>query len=135
MKLKLVRKREINYGTIGVLFINDVEFCDTLEDKIRQIKIKNETCIDAGIYQVIINYSMRFKKKMPLLVNVPKFEGIRIHAGNTIANTSGCILLGINDFDDRLIASKIMFDKFFTLLEKALVNQNCIIEIVNEIEK
>ena len=133
MKLKLIRKREINNGTIGELFIDDVKFCDTLEDKIRLIKIKHETCIDVGIYQVIINYSMRFKKKMPLLINVPKFEGIRIHAGNTIANTSGCILLGINDFDDRLINSKIMFEKFFSLLEKALVNQNCIIEIVNEI--
>lgn len=135
MRLKLVRKREINNATIGELFINDVRFCDTLEDKIRAKKIKHETCIDAGTYQVIINYSMRFKRQMPLLINVPNFVGIRIHAGNTIANTSGCILLGINDFDDRLIASKIMFDKFFSLLENALKNQNCIIEIVNEIKK
>ena len=133
MKLKLIRKREINNATIGELFINDVKFCDTLEDKIREKKIKHETCIDAGTYQVIINYSMRFKRKIPLLINVPKFEGIRIHAGNTIANTSGCILLGINDFGDRLINSKIMFEKFFNLLEKALINQKCVIEIVNEI--
>lgn len=134
MILKLVRKREQNNATIGELFINNVKFCDTLEDKIRPTKIKHETCIDAGTYQVIINYSMRFKRQMPLLINVPNFIGIRIHAGNTIANTSGCILLGINDFDNRLIASKIMFEKFFSLLEKALVNQNCIIEIVNEIK-
>lgn len=135
MKIKLYRLRETNNATIGMLFIDGIYFCDTLEDKIRDEKIMHETCIDAGIYQVIINYSQRFKRQMPLLVDVPKFVGIRIHSGNTIANTSGCILLGDASCKDFITRSKLMFDLFFVLLNRDLKKGKCSIEIINNILK
>lgn len=135
MKIKLYRLRETNNATIGMLYIDGVYFCDTLEDKIREVKIMHETCIDAGIYEVVINYSPRFKREMPLLINVPKFVGIRIHSGNTIANTSGCILLGRNDFNDRFVYSKEKFNEFYLKLQKALIKERCSIIIINNILK
>lgn len=135
MKLKLYRLRETNNATIGMLFIDGVYFCDTLEDKIREKKIMHETCIDAGTYEVVINYSTRFKRQMPLLINVPKFIGIRIHLGNTIANTSGCILLGRNDFDDKIVLSKETFNDFYKKLYNDLLKRKTTIEIINNILK
>ena len=135
MKIKLYRLRETNNATIGMLVIDGVYFCDTLEDKIRDKKVMHETCIDAGIYQVIINYSQRFERQMPLLIEVPKFVGVRIHSGNTIENTSGCILLGRNDFDDRIVYSKEKFNEFYLKLQEALTKERCSIIIINNILK
>lgn len=83
---------------IGDLFIDGEFFCYTLEDEIRPegVKIYGETCIDAGRYKVILNKSNRFKRIMPLLLNVPRFEGIRIHGGNTSKDTHGCPLVAFN---------------------------------------
>jgi len=83
---------------IGDLFLNGEYFCHTLEDELRAkgVKVKHKTAIDAGTYEVKITRSNRFKRDMPLLINVPRFEGIRIHGGNTSANTSGCILVAFN---------------------------------------
>ena len=94
MKLDLVRNKEDKEYTEGKLYINGEYFCDTIEDKIRDTKVKNQTAIPAGHYKVIISISNRFKKIMPLLLNVPNFEGIRIHSGNTKEDTEGCILVG-----------------------------------------
>ncbi len=80
-----------NY-TVSRLEILDTFNCFILEDAERPEKIKHQTCIPAGRYEVIINYSPKFKQFLPLLLNVPNFEGIRIHKGNTIAHTSGCLL-------------------------------------------
>jgi hypothetical protein len=64
---------------IGKLYIDGAYFCDTLEDIPREIKKLHETCIPVGTYKVILNMSNRFQKIMPLLLDVPNFEGIRIH--------------------------------------------------------
>lgn len=83
MNLQLLRViKDPNY-VIGRLFVDGVSFCDTLEDPLRSVKIKNKTCIWPGTYEIIINQSQRFKRLMPSLKNVPLFEGIRIHSGNT----------------------------------------------------
>lgn len=82
MELTLQRKTEINNSVIGQLFINGEFICYTLEDKIREVKIKHETCIPEGDYSVVMTLSQRFKTILPLLLNVPGFDGIRIHAGN-----------------------------------------------------
>lgn len=105
--------------TIGKMFIDGECVAHTLEDAERPEKIPDVTAIPQGEYQVIINYSQRFKRQMPLLVNVPNFEGVRIHAGNTAANTSGCILVGRNTEKGRLTQSRESFDVVFAALSEA----------------
>ena len=116
MKLELKRKYFKDDYTIGHLFVDGVFFCDTLEDPYRKVKISTITGIPTGRYQIIINDSIRFKRRMPLLLNVPGFEGIRIHPGNSAVDTSGCILVGENKAVGRLINSRVAFDNLFNLL-------------------
>ena len=79
----------------------DRYFCDTLEPTWRDYangayKVKGRSAIPEGRYAVVISYSPKFKQWLPILLGVPKFEGIRIHAGNTAKDTEGCILVGQN---------------------------------------
>lgn len=129
MNLKIKRIAYRPTYTIGKLFIDDVYFCDTLEDVNRDLnhdgdlkdagegKVQDETCIPFGIYKVIVNWSNRFKRLMPLLLNVPSFEGIRIHNGVTAKHTSGCILVGKNSIVGQLTNSKEIFNDLFYILQ------------------
>ena len=83
---------------IGDLFINGEFFCYTLEDEKRAdgVKVYGETAIPTGTYNVLLTKSNRFKRLMPLIVDVPMFRGIRIHGGNTSKDTLGCILVAFN---------------------------------------
>lgn len=92
--LDLYRDQTRGEATPGMLSVNGVFACYTLEDAVRDHKIAHETAIPAGTYEVIIDRSQRFARMLPRLLNVPGFSGIRIHAGNTTADTSGCILVG-----------------------------------------
>lgn len=100
MKLTLNRTTRSDTATIGNLFVDDVFECHTLEDTIRELgpngegKVWGATAIPAGTYSVIVNGSARFKRLMPRLLDVPFFDGILIHTGNTPENTHGCILVG-----------------------------------------
>lgn len=96
MKIKVDRIYKGESYTIGKMYLNGEYFCDTLEDAIRPVKIPNETAIPAGIYKVEVTYSPRFKRNLPLLVDVPNYTGIRIHNGSNKDHTSGCILVGFN---------------------------------------
>ncbi len=96
LKLLVVRDRCEKAWTTGTLFIEGVFKCFTLEDEIRDVKVQDKTAIPAGTYKVDVTQSARFNKPLPILLNVPGFEGIRIHAGNTCADTSGCILVGLS---------------------------------------
>lgn len=99
MKLLLQR---IEYGrtwTGGELYVDGILECVTLEDKVREItnladKVPHETAIPAGTYKIAVNMSSRFKRYLPILLNVPYFTGIRIHPGNSDGDTEGCILVG-----------------------------------------
>jgi hypothetical protein len=124
MKLKLYRKFLGNKYTIGKLFINDEYICDTLEDVVRSegAKVYGETAIPYGTYEIVLTMSPRFKKVLPLLLNVPNFEGVRIHTGNTERDTEGCILVGYNKVKGKVINSKIAFDKVIEQLELATIN-------------
>lgn len=117
MKLELRRAYFKPTYTIGHLYIDNVYFCDTLEDPWREVKIPHETCIPLGTYKVIITMSNRFKKLMPLLVNVPNFEGIRIHSGNVSADTSGCILVGQNKIKGMVVNSRLTFDNLMDKIQ------------------
>lgn len=109
IKLKLIRLFKGEKYTIGKLFIDGKYFCDTLEDKVRNLpvekKIMHETAILAGKYEVRVTYSPKFKRNLPLLLGVPQFTGIRIHRGNNARHTSGCILVGENKIKGGLINS------------------------------
>ncbi|MEG0468216.1 MAG: DUF5675 family protein [Mucinivorans sp.] len=109
MKLELKRRYYGDNYTIGTLFVDGSRFCDTLEDRVRDLtresKIKGETAIPAGTYQVIVNVSPKFGRELPRLLDVPHFDGILIHRGNVPADTAGCILIGENKVKGRVINS------------------------------
>jgi hypothetical protein len=97
--------------TEGVMELEPgVKFCDTIEDAVRAEKVMHKTAIPAGRYKLIMSYSNRWKRVMHQLVNVPNFEGIRIHPGNTADDSSGCILIGKKDFNGHIRDSKTTYD-------------------------
>lgn len=118
MKLQLKRLHRTDLSTIGELYVDGVFECYTLEDVEREVKIKSETAIPKGTYKVIVTMSNRFKRLLPLLMNVPNFEGIRIHPGNTNHDTEGCILVGQTRSKDFIGKSRKAFDNLFKKIQK-----------------
>lgn len=108
MKIKVDRIYKGESYTIGKMYLNGEYFCDTLEDAVRPVKIPNETAIPAGTYKVEVTYSPKFKRDLPLLIDVPNYTGIRIHNGSNKDHTSGCILVGFNKTKGQLTDSHIM---------------------------
>jgi len=102
MKIEVKRITKLPKCTIGELYVDGKFECYTVEDTVREVvgapvafwKIPHVTAIPAGTYDVIIDMSTRFKKLMPLLLNVPGFAGVRIHSGNTAEDTEGCVIVG-----------------------------------------
>jgi hypothetical protein len=119
MQITIKRLYKTNTSTIGELFIDGIFECFTLEDVERPVKIKNETAIPKGTYKVIINQSNRFKRLLPLLLNVPNFEGIRIHSGNSNHDTEGCILVGQTRNKNYIGQSRKAFNKLFKKMQGA----------------
>ena len=115
--MELVRYDFTETRTIGRLAIDGVFFCFTLEDGVREKKIPRITAIPYGIYQVAVTMSRRFKRMMPLLMNVPDFDGIRIHCGNTFEDTSGCILVGMNRTPNTIQDSRRAFDALMARMD------------------
>ena len=119
--LRLRRDTHTPTCTLGKLYavgeLREYLLCDTLEDPKQEIKIEGNTAIPDGRYQVVITWSPKFQKFLPLLLKVPGFEGIRIHTGNTADDTRGCILLGTQrDKDCRVLHSH----EAFTIVENML---------------
>lgn len=140
MKLTLKRIALRPTYTIGKLYIDDVYFCDTIEDTVRDLnkngkfdngekKVHSKTAIPYGIYEIKWTYSPRFKKYTPQLMNVPSFEGIRIHSGNTSADTEGCLILGKNKQVGKVINSRDTINKFYPIIKEACSNGKVTIEI------
>lgn len=135
MKLKLIRDTFSDESTIGKLYIDGQCFCETLEDKDRYLeaggkKEYGKTCIPRGKYKVELSMSNRFKKLLPILINVPQFEGIRMHAGNTAADTDGCILLGRTRRNNFVENSRDAVNEFIQKLKTAIANgEECWIEV------
>ena len=123
MKLHLQRRYKGESYTIGSLYINSTYFCDTLEDKVRNIpvegKVWGKTAIPEGEYKIILNYSPKFKRHLPRLLEVPYFEGILIHRGNTAEDSAGCILLGENKVKGKVINSTPYEIKLVELMKDA----------------
>lgn len=143
MKLLLDRKYKKSTYTIGRLFLNDEFFCNTMEDKdrglkqtmsigqIAGIKKKSVTAIPSGTYNIRMDImSPKYSTKpwyvqncnnarMPRLENVPGFEGILIHPGNTAADSEGCILVGVNDVQGMITKSKETFIRLYNKMYNA----------------
>lgn len=130
MELKLIRETFTEDSTIGKLHVNGAFHCFTLEDKVRDVKIKSITAIPKGKYEVAITYSNRFQQLMPLLINVPNFEGVRIHWGNYSKDTDGCILVGTTKGVNMIGNSRTAYTKLLTLLKQALKKEKIFIEII-----
>ena len=118
MKINIKRIARKTHYTIGHLYIDGQYFCDTLEPadcglikdmplhEILRAKAKGKVAIPIGCYRVFITKSVRFGGWLPLVYGVPGFKGIRIHAGNRPADTSGCILVGWNRRVGQLLNSR-----------------------------
>jgi hypothetical protein len=106
--------------TVGKMYVDGIYECYTLEDTIRNgTKIIGKTAIPIGEYKLIIDASARFKQDMPHILNVPNFTGVRIHSGNTSADTDGCILVGTSwNGKDFIGNSKIAYKKLFDKLKQ-----------------
>ncbi len=140
MELKLERKILNDKSTEGNLLIDGKWFCHTIEDKVRakpnqwnsSVKIYGETAIPYGRYQVLVTWSNRFKRMLPLLVNVPDFTGIRIHNGISEASSHGCVIVSYKDDDKshRLINDKQAMNDLTKIIEKAQKKQKVYITIV-----
>lgn len=127
MKITVKRIFKGEDYTIGKLYIDDKYFADTLEDTVRDVKIKGKTAIPEGKYLILMTYSPRFKKIMPILVDVPGFEGVRIHSGNTAEDTEGCILVGKNTIKGQLTSSRLYTRMLYDVIRKS---ENVEIEII-----
>lgn len=123
MKLKLTRAQFEPTSTIGRLTVDGAQQCYTLEDYVRPTgapKVFGQTAIPAGTYGVIVTHSPHFLRDLPLLLNVPGFEGVRIHPGNTAADTEGCILVGMDRLADSIGRSRLAFDALFPKIQAAI---------------
>lgn len=120
MTLTLVREPSSDNCTFGVLYVDGRFECHTLEDVVRAEKIAGATAIPAGTYVVEITASPKFGRRLPLLVGVPNFSGVRIHAGNRSRDTEGCILPGRGRDGDAVVQSLIAFTDLFRKIDRAI---------------
>lgn len=126
---------------MGEMFIDGRPFGYILEDKDRGLnssmsvaeiklrKVFGQTAIPYGDYEVALSYSNRFKKTMPLLLNVKGFDGVRIHGGNTDADTLGCPLLGAKKAENKVYDCAAKNEELVKLIGEALKKGKVIVSI------
>jgi len=131
MELKLKREVFTDNSTIGSLYVDGVFECYILEDKDRNLtnlmplekiagtKVYGKTCIPYGRYEVDWTMSARFKKMMPILLNIKGWTGIRIHAGNSEIDSLGCLLCGRLKLNDRISESTLATNRLYKKIEAA----------------
>ena len=142
MKLRVERLWPKATYTVGRLYVDGKLFCNTLEDRVVDVdksgrfegdekKVYGQSAIPYGTYRAEFNWSPKFGRNLPRLMDVPHFEGILIHPGNTAADSAGCILVGKNSAVGRLTDSRDTSDRLNVLIEDAQRNREEItIEIV-----
>src|SRR5262245_1377154 len=135
MQLKVVRKEFTSRSTIGELYVDDTFECFTLEDVVRPVKIPGMTAIPARTYCVIVSFSARFQRLLPYLQDAPHFTGVRIHAGNTDAETEGCIRGGQTKATDFIGKSRAAFDVLFPKIQAAAQIGKVFLEVTAEAEQ
>lgn len=128
MLLEVKREPSTNVCTLGRLFVDGEFECFTLEDVVREVagepvekwKILGQTAIPSGTYSLVVNFSERFEKMLPLLEGVPGFDGVRIHSGNVADNTEGCLLVGRQRGVNRVDDSRAAFAPLIAKIRAAL---------------
>jgi hypothetical protein len=138
-ELTVKRESSRNGFTPGELLWDGRHEAWTCEDVIREVpgqpvgvwKVPNQTAIPSGRYRIVIDFSEHFGKKMPLLLNVPGFEGVRIHVGNTAADTEGCLLIGDRQTETGIAQSAAEFNSFLPRLDAALAQGEAWITYIN----
>lgn len=117
MTLTLTRKSSSPDGTLGELAVNGERQWFTMEpDEDRE----NHPAIPVGTYQIVVSYSVRFKRMLPVVLNVPGRLGIRIHPGNSEHDTEGCILLGMAQTKMAVLRSREACETFQSTIAPCL---------------
>lgn len=133
MLMQVLRKTFTDQSTIGEMLVDGAFECFTLEDVVRPgQKIFGETAIPDGTYRVVVTMSPKFGVRLPLLVDVPGYTGVRIHPGNTKRDTLGCVLVGNGKARDAISGSRAAFEVLMKKIEKAALTEEVLIDIVNE---
>lgn len=122
MNIEVIRVAHTGDATIGKMYIDNIDTCYTLEDVVRPKgeKVYGKTAIPEGRYRVDVTMSARFKTELPILLDVPNFTGIRIHAGNTAEDTHGCILVGMEQRGATIIRSRAAMDVVLAKIRYAI---------------
>lgn len=137
--MKLIRQVFAHDYTLGELVVAGEHF-QTCEDAVREVvgkpvgdwKIPGQTAIPMGTYRVTITMSNRFKQYLPLLHDVPGFEGIRVHSGNSAQDSSGCVILGLARDEEKGIVtrSRDAMALFMPLLRRELDKGDVYIQVI-----
>lgn len=130
MQLTMQREPSVDNATLSVLYNGSDAICDICEDQVREVvgqpvsewKVHGATAIPAGTYRVTFENSARFGPGTLTVNGVPGFEGIRIHPGNTAANTEGCLLPGARNSDSTVGASRAHLAELRALVRGAIDN-------------
>lgn len=145
MKILVQRFHSTKNYTVGLMFIDGVFKCFTLEDEKRDVKVYAETRIPAGIYNLSLQAAgslhtrykakFQFHKGMLLLNSVPNFSGIMIHMGNSDKDTAGCLLVG-ESFClgcSKITDSQKAYEKIYPLISAALLaHEKVSVHVVDE---
>ena len=144
MLIIVIRKEFTDAYTLGELYINDKFFCYTMEDTdrgidenhptgaIKQIKVPKRTAIPYGDYRIMLSFSKKLKRFLPLLLDVPAFRGIRIHKGSTHEWSSGCILVGMKKGNGKLLDILEAERKLIEVLKSVNETEAIYIKIIKE---
>lgn len=144
MELRLERKFLNKTSTEGNLYVDGKWFCHTIEDRVRagkgawskHKKVYAQTAIPYGEYEVKVTWSNRFKRPLPLVINVPDFEGIRIHNGSSELSSAGCIIISYKNDDgpdgnkNRIVNDTKAMNDLTKLLEETQKNEKIILKII-----
>ena len=122
MKIEIKRDIKGNTYTAGKMYVDGRHFADTLEpraiDWSKEEKTLGKTAIPEGTYKVEMRYSTKFKTQMPYVQNVPHFDGIMLHVGNSVRDSRGCILVGTRTFPSVLTQSRKAVNRLILLMEE-----------------
>ena len=142
MVITIVRKEFTDTYTMGELLLDGKFFCYTMEDtdrniteddtdaKIKQVKVPKRTAIPYGDYRIMLSFSKKLKRFLPILLDVPAFRGIRIHKGSTQDWSSGCILVGMKKLQNKLSDITNAENLLMEALKKVNENEPIYIKIV-----